>query len=119
LNEPPKLTPPKSRRIAVALNLAIPGAGQIYFGQSFLGAIIIVVFLVSLVVGVKCLLGGMGLYFSVAADGRLLEPGVLEELAVQFHLPWLIASLVVGIVAQIAAVALLYLFRPRSAQNPE
>lgn len=72
-----------------------------------------VIFAVSLVLGMKFLLGGASLYFRVASDGRILEPGVLEQLATAFHLPGLIAATVASVILQIVSIALLWFGRKR------
>lgn len=113
MDVPPKLGPAKSLRLAMALNFALPGAGQWYLGQRWLGGLLAVIFAVCLVLGMKFLLGGMSLYFRVASDGRILEPGVLEQLATAFHLPGLITATVASVILQIVSIALLWFGRKR------
>ncbi len=118
MDVPPKLAPTKSLRLAMALNFALPGAGQWYVGQRWLGGALAVIFAASLVLGMKFMLGGVSLYFRVASDGRILEPGVLEQLATAFHLPGLIAATVASIILQIVSIALLWYGRKRISESP-
>ena len=118
MDVPPKLTPAKSLRLAMALNFALPGAGQWYLGQRWLGGLLAVIFAVCLVLGMKFLLGGMSLYFRVASDGRILEPGVLEQLATAFHLPGLITATVASVILQIVSIAQLWFGRKRISESP-
>ena len=118
MSTPPILPPTKTRRVAVALNLALPGAGQWYLGQRMLGAVLLIVFLLTLILGIRFLLGGTGFYFRVASEGRIFEPGVLEQIAGQFRLPWLLTAVAIGILDQILAVALLYFPRAKNSPPP-
>ena len=108
---PPVLRSAKSRRFAVGLNCAIPGAGQYYLGQKALGVAFMVVWLVILVIAVRLLVGAIGFYFNVAGNEHILDPGVLEQLAEKFHLTELFAAMAAYFVVKGLSIALLYLPR--------
>ena len=119
MNLPPILKPAKSRRIAAGLNCAIPGAGQYYLGQKVLGVVFMLVWLGILIIAVRLLVGGIGFYFSVAGNEHILDPGVLEQLAVKFHLSQLLAAIVGYFVVKGLSIALLYFPRRDDEKNPE
>ena len=113
MDVPPKLTPAKSLRVAMASNFALPGAGQWYLGQRRLGSVLMAMYLAGLFLGIKCVLGGISTYFRIASSERLLDPGVLEQLAVDFQLPWLLTAFVLWLTAHLLSLGLLYFARRR------
>src|ERR1041385_4755461 len=108
MDKPPVLKPPKSVRLATTLNLILPGAGQFYLGQRWVGAFLAGAFLVCLVAaGVVFLLGYLE-YFDIALSGKILEGDKLEHIANLFHPLWLLAFLGLALLIYLVSAVLLF-----------
>ena len=85
------------RRYALALNLLLPGSGQLYLGQRVLGAIYAVGFLACFAAALGVFLRAYHDYLQLSTSDDILG-GDLEPLARVFH-PWLLVGLLVVAVA--------------------
>ncbi|HVR36900.1 MAG TPA: hypothetical protein VMS21_13715 [Methylomirabilota bacterium] len=74
------------------MNLMIPGVGQFFLGHRLLGVMFAVLSILCMLVFLGLFLYGMAQYYSLAADGRLLEGNQLEQIRDALHLRWLILS---------------------------
>jgi hypothetical protein len=85
--EPPvwPVTRGRSRRVAMVLNLFLPGAGQIYLGQSVIGGILAVGFMACFVAMMAIFVRGYAGYLQMCVGGDILQAGNLETLSQLFH----------------------------------
>lgn len=105
-------TPPKSLRFAFTLNLLLPGAGQLYTGQTLLGAGYLTGFAVTFVTILTLFLRAYARYLDLSTGGGILEGDNLEQLSRAFPVHWLIGLSVVGIAIYVASLVSLRLPRP-------
>jgi len=103
---------PKSLRFALTLNLLLPGAGQLYLGQTVLGGVLGLGFLACFGTMLAIFLRGYAHYVEVSASGEVFEGNNLETLVDWFHTPWLIGLLVAALAIYIAALVGLAVARP-------
>lgn len=103
--EPPVLpvARPRSRRVAMALNLVLPGAGQFYLRQRVAGSVYAFGFLACFVTMLVIFFRGYGDYVQVSTGDEIFEPGNLEHLTQSFHTGWLAALQIVALVIYIAS----------------
>ena len=94
----------KRRRMAILMNLAFPGTGQIYLGRKVTGSLLAFFFLVSFVVVIGLMLTAFASYFSGAVSDDVLAAGRLEEMGDLFRNPWMYGGIIAAIL--IALVSL-------------
>ena len=104
---------PRSRRVAMGLNLVIPGAGQFYLGQPVAGSLYAFGFIACFVAILVIFLRGYGDYVQRSTGDEIFEPGNLERLTQSFHTGWLGGLQVVAILIYIASAIHLSRSRPR------
>ncbi|NQU11710.1 hypothetical protein HQ590_13025 [bacterium] len=109
----PPAPPPKSLRFALTLNLFLPGAGQLYLGQTILGTLLAAGFLGCFAVMLGLFLRGYKHYLDLSTGGQVLEGDNLEQLAQSFHVPWLVGLLIVAIGIYLTSVVSLGFARHR------
>ncbi len=103
-HEPPSPSPrPRSRRVAMTLNLFLPGAGQFYLGQPVAGSVYAFGFIACFVTSIVIFLRGYGGYIQMSTGGDIFESDNLERLTHSFHTGWLGGLQVVAIVIYIAS----------------
>jgi TM2 domain-containing membrane protein YozV len=93
----------RSRRIAGMLNLFVPGAGQIYLGQRFVGSLFVLVFLGCFCTAIVIFVRAFTSYLQIATSGEVFEAGNLERLSTAFPVGALIGLSVVAMVIYIAS----------------
>ena len=112
-NEPPSPSPrPRSRRVAMTLNLFLPGAGQFYLGQPVAGSVYAFGFIACFVTSIVIFLRDYGGYIQMSTGGDIFETGNLERLTQSFHTGWLVWLQGVAIAIYIASA--IHLSRSRS-----
>ena len=104
---------PRSRRVAMTLNLFLPGAGQFYLGQPLAGSLYAIGFIACFVACIVNFLRGYGDYIQMSTGGDIFETGNLERLTQSLHTGWLIGLQGVAIAIYIASA--IHLSRSRSA----
>ncbi len=97
-------TPQKSRRFAYTLNLLFPGAGQLYLGQTVLGAVYMAGFISIFVTILTLFLRAYTRYLELSTSGDILEGDHLEELSHAFPVAWLIGLTVLAILIYVASL---------------
>ena len=100
-----KLARPKDSRTAFALNLIIPGAGQFYLGQRWVGGAFALAFLACFVAMIAVFVLDFKNYFELAMNGSILEGEQLEKMRDGFHWKCLFVLLGAGILIYVAALA--------------
>ena len=88
---------PRSRRVAMTLNLFLPGAGQFYLGQPAAGSVYAFGFIACFVASLVIFLRDYGGYIQMSTGGDIFETGNLERLTRSFHTGWLGGLQVVAI----------------------
>ena len=116
-NAPPSpSTPrPRSMRVAMFLNLMVPGAGQFYLGQRLAGAVYALAFLASFIALLLIFVHGYFNYLSLSTSGDILDSGNLEQVAHAFPAGIISALSAAGIVIYLASTIHLAVSRNRSA----
>ena len=95
---------PKSLRLAITLNLLLPGAGQIYLGQMTPGLGYAGGFLMAFTAMLTLFLRAYANYLQLSTSGDLLAGDNLEQLARSFPVRWLIGLLILAVVVYLAAL---------------
>jgi TM2 domain-containing membrane protein YozV len=104
---------PRTMRFAMALNLFLPGAGQIYLGQPVMGSMYALGFLACLGTMLFAFCRAYISYFQLATSGDIMEAANLEQMAHAFPIGLLVALSVAGIVIYLASTIHLALSRPK------
>lgn len=114
-SEPPSppLRRPKSMRVAMSLNLLLPGAGQFYFGQPVMGSVYAAAFIASFAPMLALFVRGYFAYLRLSTNGDILETGNLEQLTHVFPVGLLGGLSVAGIAIYLASAIHLVVSRPR------
>jgi hypothetical protein len=117
-NAPPSpSTPrPRSMRVAMFLNLMVPGAGQFYFGQRLAGAFYALAFLGSFIALLGIFAHGYFKYLNLSTSGDILDSGNIEQVAHAFPVGMISALSVAGIVIYLASTIHLAVSRTRGAR---
>ena len=100
---PPSTPRPKTMKVAMFLNLMVPGAGQFYLGQRFAGAIYALAFLACFVAMFSIFLHGYFDYLRLSTSGDILESSTLEQLTHTFPAGTIAGLSVIGIVIYLAS----------------
>jgi hypothetical protein len=117
LRNAPAPTPrPRTMRVAMFLNLMVPGAGQFYLGQRLAGAAYALAFLASFIALLVIFVHGYFNYLSLSTSGDILDSSNLEQVAHTFPAGIISALSVVGIVIYLASTIHLAVSRTRSAK---
>lgn len=98
MDAPPKQQKPKSLRVAVTLNLLLPGAGQFYLRQRIFGSALMLAFLACFLAMIAIFMRGYVEYLQTITSGDILQSDILERLGDVFHVRWLIGLLIASIV---------------------
>lgn len=104
---------PRSIRVAIGMNLLLPGAGQFYFRQPGWGCFYALSFIVCFVATIAIFLRDYNHYLDSSAGGDILDAGNLEKLAQSFHTGTIGVLQVVALVIYIASTIHLFRSRPR------
>jgi len=99
----PQTPRPRTTRIAMFLNLMVPGAGQFYLGQRIAGAIYALAFLACFAAMLGIFLHGYFDYLRLSTSGDILESSTLEQLAHTFPAGTIASLAIVGIVIYLAS----------------
>ena len=102
---------PRSLRFAFTLNLLLPGAGQLYLGQTVLGASYMVGFVCTFVTILMLFLRAYAAYLEQSTGGEILEGDNLERLSHAFPVGWLVGLTAFALVVYAAAMVSLRLPR--------
>jgi hypothetical protein len=94
----PSAPRPRTMRVAMFLNLMVPGAGQFYLGQRLAGAAYALAFLASFAALLIIFVHGYFKYLNLATSGDILDSGNLEQIAHAFP---------AGIIAALSAIGIL------------
>jgi hypothetical protein len=114
-SEPPSppVRRPKSLRVAMTLNLLLPGAGQFHFGQPIMGSVYATGFITSFATMLALFVRGYFAYLRLSTNGDILESGNLEQLTHVFPVGLLAGLSFAGIAIYLASAIHLTLSRPR------
>jgi hypothetical protein len=117
-NAPPSpSTPrPRSMRVAMFLNLMVPGAGQFYLGQRLAGAAYALAFLACFATVLIIFVHGYFDYLRLSTSGDILESGNLEQVAHAFPAGTIATLAIVGIAIYLASAIHLAVSRSRGAR---
>ena len=110
---PPVASRLRSRRTAGALNLFLPGAGQIYLGQPLIGSVFALGFLACFGAMLVIFVRAYANYLQLTTNGDILGAGILEQLSNTFPVGMLIGLLIVAITIYIASAIHLSRSRPQ------
>ena len=100
-------------RVAMFLNLMVPGAGQFYLGQRLAGAVYALAFLASFIALLVIFVHGYFNYLSLSTSGDILDSGNLEQVAHAFPAGIISALSAAGVVIYLASTIHLAVSRPR------
>jgi hypothetical protein len=90
-------------KVAMFLNLMVPGAGQFYLGQRLAGAVYALTFLACFATMLGIFLHGYYDYLRLSTSGDIMESNTLEQLAHAFPTGIISALSAVGIVIYLAS----------------
>jgi hypothetical protein len=107
---------PKSMKVAMFLNLIVPGAGQFYLGQRLAGAVYALAFLASFIATLIIFVHGYFNYLSLSTSGDILDSGNLEAISHAFPAGIISALSAIGVVVYIASAIHLAVSRSRTAR---
>lgn len=107
---------PRTLRLAMTLNLFIPGAGQFYLGQRIAGSLYAGGFCVCLVAMLVLFVRSYSQYLQLATNGDILDGDNLETMARVFQVGPLVALSVIGTLIYI--VSAIHLAVTQSRQHP-
>jgi len=110
---------PKTMKVAMFLNLMIPGAGQFYLGQRVAGATYALAFLASFAALIIIFVHGYFNYLNLSTSGDILDTGNLEQVARAFPAGIISALSAVGMVIYLASTIHLAVSRTRSVKQPD
>lgn len=105
---------PRSLRVAMTLNMFLPGAGQFYLGQRISGLAYAGAFSACLVAMLVLFVRAYAQYLSLATSGDILETGALERLSRTFPVETLVGLSLVGILIYAASAIHLAVGRGRN-----
>jgi TM2 domain-containing membrane protein YozV len=108
---PPPTHRPRTLRVAMALNLLLPGAGQFYLGQPVMGSVYALGFLACLGTMLVAFFRAYVSYFQLSTSGDIMAAGDLEQLTHAFPIGLLVGLSAVGIVIYLASTIHLALSR--------
>lgn len=94
---------PKSLRFAIALSLMLPGAGQLYTGQTALGIAYATGFITSFITMLTVFLRAYARYLELSTSGDILAANNLEQLTQLFPYKLLIGLAVLSLAIYLAA----------------
>ncbi len=100
-------------KVAMFLNLIVPGAGQIYLGQRLAGAVYALTFLASFVALLIIFVRGYLNYLNLSTGGDILDSGNLEQAAHAFPAGIISALSALGIIIYLASTIHLAVSRSR------
>ncbi|HUJ11244.1 MAG TPA: hypothetical protein VL171_14585 [Verrucomicrobiae bacterium] len=104
----------KSLRVAMTLNLVLPGLGQFYFGQPVMGSVYTLGFIACFASMFVKFLRGYFDYLQLSTSGDILETGNLEHLARAFTVHLLVGLTVASIaIYVISSIHLALSYRSR------
>ena len=109
----PSTPRPKTMKVAMFLNLIVPGAGQFYLGQRLAGAVYALAFLASFIALLVIFVHGYFNYLSLSTSGDILDSGNLEQVAHAFPAGIISALSAAGVVIYLASTIHLAVSRPR------
>jgi hypothetical protein len=109
----PAKTRPKTMKVAMFLNLVVPGAGQFYLGQRLAGAVYALAFLASFAALLIIFAHGYFNYLNLSTSGDILDSGNLEQISHAFPAGIISALSAVGIVIYLASTIHLAVSRRR------
>jgi len=104
---------PKTMKVAMFLNLMIPGAGQFYLGQRLAGAVYALTFLACFAAALIIFVRGYYNYLKLSTSGDILDSNNLEQIAHAFPAGIIAALAIVGTVTYVASAIHLAVSRPR------
>jgi len=104
---------PRTLRLAIALNLLLPGAGQIYLRRPLLGAAYAIPFLAILTAILTTFLRAYHTYLTLATNSDLLDPANLDTLAHAFPIATLTTLATIGTALFLASTLHLIIARPK------
>jgi len=107
---------PKSMKVAMFLNLIVPGAGQFYLGQRLAGAVYAFAFLASFIATLIIFVHGYFNYLSLSTSGDILDSGNLEAISHAFPAGIISALSAIGVVVYVASAIHLAVSRSRGAR---
>jgi hypothetical protein len=110
---PPSGPRPKTMKVAMFLNLMIPGAGQIYLGQRLIGALYALAFLASFGATIIIFVHGYFKYLSLSTGGDILDGTNLDQIAKAFPTGIISTLSAVGLVIYLASTIHLAVSRSR------
>ena len=93
------------------LVLFLPGAGLVYAGQGLAGYLLSSAFVACFVAAMAIFMFGYASYISLVVSDDLLKGNNLENIGGLFHLPWLIALLILALVLLVASMISLFALR--------
>ncbi len=100
-------------KMAMFLNLIVPGAGQFYLGQHLAGAIYALIFLGSFAAALSIFVHGYFSYLNLSTSGDILDSGNLEQISHAFPAGIISALSAIGIVVYLASTIHLSVSRAR------
>ena len=109
----PPMPRPRTMRVAVFLNLIVPGAGQFYLGQRIAGAVYALSFLTCFAAMLTIFLHGYFNYLRLSTSGDIMESNTLEQLAHAFPAGIIAGLSIAGIVIHLASAIHLAASRAR------
>jgi len=109
---------PRTMRVAMFLNLLLPGAGQFYLGQRAAGAVYSLAFLASFGALLIIFVHGYFNYLSLSTIGDILDSGNLEQVAHAFPSGTLATLSLVGVVIYLVSAVHLVVSQNRSPKLP-
>lgn len=104
---PPPLPGTRNFRLALALNLFLPGAGLIYLGHRRTGGILAAAFLLCFFALIGLFLVGYTRYLQLALSDDLLKGDKLERIGTIFPRGWFIGLAVAGLLIYAISSALM------------
>ncbi len=111
---PSREDPVAKRRRATLANLMVPGAGLYLIGQRRTGLLLVTLFLLCFGGVITIFLTGYAAYFKVVLDPDVMQGEKLEHMADGFHLPWVLALTVGGLIVYAVAIILMIRARPEA-----
>ena len=105
-------------KVAMFLNLIVPGAGQFYLGQRLAGAAYALAFLGCFAAALIVFVHGYFNYLNLTTSGDILDSGNLEQVAHAFPAGIISALSAIGVVIYLASTIHLAMSRIRTAKQP-